>query len=85
MNEILNLIVEEGLIMIPALFIIGEIVKRTELVDSRWIPVIIIAVSFLLTPMVLGGFNPDNIVQAILVAGAPVLGHEVWKNRIDAQ
>lgn len=80
MNEILNLIVEEGLIMVPALFIIGEIVKHTELVDSRWIPVIIIAVSFLLTPMVLGGFNPDNIVQAILVAGAPVLGHEVWKN-----
>ena len=85
MEQLLNMIVEDGLIMIPALFVIGEIVKQTETVDKRWVPVIIISVSFLLTPLVLGGYTPDNVVQAILVAGAPVLGHEVLKNGKDAQ
>ena len=84
MEQALNMIVEDGLIMIPALFIIGEIVKQTETVDKRWIPVIVIVVSFILTPLVLGGYTADNIVQAILVAGAPVLVHEVWKNGNDA-
>ena len=85
MEQLLNMIVEDGLIMIPALFVIGEIVKQTETVNKRWIPVIIITVSFILTPLVLGGHTADNVVQAILVAGAPVLGHEVWKNGNDVR
>lgn len=80
--EILNFIVDEGLVMIPALFLLGEIVKRTGVFADNWIPLIILVVSFGLTPMLLGGFTASNVVQAILVAGMPTYGYESVKQLI---
>lgn len=33
--DILNYVVQEGLVMIPVLFIVGEIVKGTELLSNK--------------------------------------------------
>ncbi|API89448.1 hypothetical protein BKP56_09355 [Marinilactibacillus sp. 15R] len=75
--DILQFILEEGLVMVPVLFVLGEVIKHTELLDNRFIPVILLVVSILLTPWLLGGFVAMNIVQAILVVGAAVLTNEV--------
>lgn len=80
--DILEYIVQEGLVMIPALFLLGEIVKKTKTVADNWIPLIILVVSLGLTPMLLGGFTAENIVQAILVAGMPTYGYEFIKQLI---
>lgn len=77
--EILDFIIKDGLVMIPALFLLGEIIKKTEVFEDNWIPLIILVVSLGLTPMLLGGFNAENIVQAILVAGMPTYGYEFIK------
>ena len=77
--DFLNYVVQEGLVMIPVLFIIGEIIKGTELLSNKWIPLVLLAVSIGFTPLVLGAYTADNIVQAILVAGVTVFGNELIK------
>lgn len=74
--DILQFILEEGLVMVPVLFVLGEIIKHTALLDNRFIPFVLLVVSILLTPWLLGGFEATNIVQAILVVGAAVLTNE---------
>ena len=77
--DIINFIIEEGLIMIPVLYIIGEIIKFTGLLNNKWIPLTLLVVSLLFTPLLLGGFTPYNIVQAVLVTGVTVLGDQLIK------
>ena len=77
--DIISYIIEEGLIMIPVLYIIGEIIKFTGVLNNKWIPLTLLVFSILFTPLLLGGFTPDNIVQAILVTGATVLGDQLIK------
>ena len=77
--DIISYIIEEGLIMIPALYIIGEIIKFTGVLNNKWIPLTLLVFSLLFTPLLLGGFTPDNIVQAILVTGVTVLGDQLIK------
>ena len=77
--DIINYIIEEGLIMIPVLYIIGEIIKFTGVLNNKWIPLTLLIFSLLFTPLLLGGFTPDNIVQAVLVTGATVLGDQLIK------
>ena len=77
--DIISYIIEEGLIMIPVLYIIGEIIKFTGVLNNKWIPLTLLVFSLLFTPLLLGGFTPDNIVQAVLVTGATVLGDQLIK------
>lgn len=77
--DILNYVVQEGLVMIPVLFIIGEIIKGTELLTNKWIPLVVLVVSIGFTPIVLGAYTANNIVQAVLVAGVTVFGNELIK------
>ena len=77
--DIINFIIEEGLIMIPALYIIGEIIKFTGVLNNKWIPLTLLVFSLLFTPLLLGGFTPDNIVQAVLVTGVTVLSDQLIK------
>lgn len=73
MDKILEYVVGDGLVMIPALFVIGMIIKNTTYVRNELIPLILLGISLVLTPLLLGGFDATNIVQAILVTGAAVL------------
>ena len=77
--DILNYVVQEGLVMIPVLFIIGEIIKSTELLSNKWIPLSLLIVSIGFTPLLLGAYTADNVVQAVLVAGVTVFGNELIK------
>ena len=77
--DIINFIIEEGLIMIPVLYIIGEIIKFTGVLNNKWIPLTLLIFSLLFTPLLLGGFTPDNIVQAVLVTGVTVLSDQLIK------
>ena len=77
--DILEYVVKEGLVMIPVLFILGEIVKNTELLDNKWIPLTLLVISIAFTPFLLGEFNADNIVQAVLVAGVTVFADQLYK------
>ena len=77
MDILTKFLIEDAFIMIPALWIVIEAVKKTEKVDRKWLPLILLGLSVAFTPLVLGGYTPDNIVQAILVAGAEMLGYQI--------
>ena len=77
--DIVNYVVQEGLVMIPVLYIIGEIIKSTELLSNKWIPLALLIVSVGFTPLLLGAYTADNVVQAVLVAGVTVFGNELVK------
>lgn len=77
----------ELLILIPVLYVIGEMIKGSKTVQNRFIPVILgctgVGLSILyvvategVTP--LGFFTA--ITQGILVAGASVYANEIIKN-----
>lgn len=77
--NVFEFIVQEGLIVIPVLYILGAIIKGTESIHDKWIPVILLVISIGSTPLILGGFTPDNLVQAVLIAGATVFGDQLIK------
>ncbi len=77
--DILNYVVQEGLVMMPVLFIIGETIKSTELLSNKWIPLALLIISIGFTPLVLGSYTAENFVQAVLVAGVTVFGNELIK------
>ena len=79
MKEILEFVIQEAYIMIPALWVVGFVIKNTELIKDKCIPVILLAVSLLLSPWMLGGYSPQNVIQAILVAGGAVLADNLYR------
>lgn len=80
MEFLMEYLIEEALIMIPVLYILAEhIIKPAELFDNRWIPLFLLAISLVMTPLVIGSFTASNVVQAVLVTGGAVLAHQVKK------
>ena len=77
--DIMGYLMDEALIMIPVLYILGEIVKRTTPILNKWIPLIILIFSLAFTPTVIGEYTAYNIVQAVLIAGVTVFGNELIK------
>ena len=77
--NILDYVVGEGLVMIPFLMVLAYIIKNTGFIKNELIPLILLAVSILVTPWFLGGYNAANIVQAVLVVGGAVLTNQTYK------
>lgn len=76
--DIIDFVMQEGLIMVPALYILGEIIKATGAIKDKWIPITLLALSLVITPLILGGsYNATNLIQAILVAGVTVFSNQL--------
>jgi type III secretory pathway component EscR len=82
MNDILYYIQEEALALMPALFVIGLLLKNSPKVADWTIPWILLACG------IAGGIfllqSPfEGILQGILVTGATVLTHQLIKQTND--
>ena len=75
--EILSYITENALILIPALLIIGQIIKNIEIPD-KWIPVILLPIG-IAGALLCGGPSVDSAIQGILVTGVAVYGDQLVK------
>ena len=69
MMEILNYITENALILIPALLIIGQIIKNIEAVPDKWIPVILLPIG-IAGALLCGGPSVDSACSAFATAVA---------------
>jgi len=79
MTEILNeYLIQEALIVIPVLLILGKIIKVTDLIKDKYIPVTLLFVGIAFA-VALIGLNVDAVIQGILVAGGAVFGYELYK------
>lgn len=71
-------ITEHALVLIPALYIIGMIIKNTEKIKDKYIPVILLILGIAGTIGIMG-FSVDSIVQGVLVTGAAVYTNQLIK------
>lgn len=79
MMDFVEFIIEKAYIMVPVLWIIGFIIKHTEWIKDKYIPLILLIISLAFTPMLLGAYTPENIAQAVLVAGGAVIANELYR------
>lgn len=76
--DILKYITEQALILIPALLILGQIIKNIEAIPDKYIPLILLPFG-ILWAMALGSWTVNGVIQGVLVTGAAVYGNQVWK------
>ena len=82
--DIVSYIVENSLILVPALLVLGSILKGTEKVKDKYIPVILLPLG-IAGAIAIGGFNVDSIIQGILVTGAAVYCNQLFVQRKKAE
>lgn len=71
-------ITQNALILVPALYIIGMIVKNTEEIKDKYIPVILLVLGIAGTIGIMG-FSVNSIIQGVLVTGAAVYTNQLIK------
>ena len=76
--DFLSYITENALILIPVLVVIGQIIKNIQLIDNKWIPLILLPLG-VAGAMALGGWTVDAAIQGVLVAGAAVYSNQIVK------
>jgi hypothetical protein len=74
----IEFITENALILIPVLNIIGVILKDTEKIPDKFIPLILLGFG-VLGAVAIMGVSPESVVQGILVTGTAVYGNQVVK------
>ena len=82
--DFLKYITENAIILVPVLYIIGNILKGTELLKDKYIPVVLtlIGIAFSIAIM---GVNAQAVVQGVLVTGAAVYSNQLLKQFIKAE
>lgn len=75
--DIMNFIVDQSLILIPVLYVIGMFLKNS-VIDNKNIPLILLGVGVVLS-MLMTGLNVQSFIQGVLVAGAAVFTNQVIK------
>ena len=76
--EFMEYITENALILIPVLYIIGAFLKGLEIINDKFIPLILMAFSIGFSIAILG-LEVDSIIQGILITGATVLSNQLIK------
>ena len=86
MNEmILNYIVEDGLILIPVLYVIGYIIKNTNILSNRWIPLVLLVIGIIFSIFLLNDPIVDRVIQGVLIAGVTVFINQVKKQNFEKE
>ncbi len=84
--DFMNFILEQNLIIIAVIYVIGVFLKKLEMIPDKFIPLILTAVAIafsLLTSKISTTEEITHaIMQGILIAGAAVLGNQLWKQSI---
>ena len=76
--DFLNYIIDNVLILIPVLYILGSFLKGLENIKDKYIPLVLLTIGIGLSVAIIG-FNVDAIIQGILVTGVTVLGNQLIK------
>lgn len=74
----LEYIAENALLLIPVLNVIGLIIKNTEKIPDKYIPLILLFFGVVGAVAVMG-VTAEAVIQGILVTGAAVYGNQVVK------
>ena len=78
MDDFLRYISDKAVMLIPALIILGKIIKSMPFIPCWLIPLLLLVPGVLGT-MLLNGWTAEAAIQGVLVTGAAVYGNQVWK------
>ena len=78
MSYIFGFLVEEALILIPVLLIIGKILKDLVVFPNKWIPLFLLPLG-VLGAVGLMGISIQGVIQGVLVTGMAVYGNQLFK------
>ena len=76
--EFMNFILENALIFIPVIYILGSMLKGTEHIQDKYIPIILLPIGIALSVFSMG-LSARSIIQGVLVVGAAVYANQVNK------
>ena len=74
----MNYIVDNCLILIPVLYIIGMILKNLEFIKDKYIPLILLPIGITMA-IAIKGVDINSVIQGILVTGVTVYGNQIFK------
>lgn len=76
--DFIKYITEQALILVPALYVIGMILKNSQVPD-KLIPIILLILGIGGSLGINHGFSIDAVIQGILVTGATVFTNQLFK------
>ena len=78
-----NIIIQNKLIIVPDLIILGYVIKKLKKIPDKYIPLILLIFGVLLSIFTESSFTlpsiVESIIQGVLVTGAAVLGNQIPK------
>jgi hypothetical protein len=77
--DILDFVLENRIILIPALIILGWFAKNVRVIPDKFIPIILLGFGVALSFWMEMAFTAHAVVQGIMVAGVAVLGNQIPK------
>ncbi|WP_336634186.1 phage holin family protein [Lysinibacillus fusiformis] len=78
MEFLYDYIIEQALIVVPVLLVIGQVLKNTPKMQDWLIPYILLVFGITFTIGVMG-ITMQSIVQGVLVSGAAVFSNQLYK------
>ena len=71
-------IAQNALVLIPVLYVLGMLIKNTEKIDDKYIPILLL-IAGVAGAVGIMGINADAVVQGILVTGTTVYTNQLIK------
>ena len=78
MDDVFQFIISDALILIPALMIVGKILKELYIFPDKWIPLFLLPLGIAgAIPLI--GWSWKAVVQGVLITGTAVYGNQLIK------
>ncbi len=78
MDDVFQFIISDALILIPALMIVGKILKELYIFPDKWIPLFLLPLG-IAGAIALIGWSWKAVVQGVLITGTAVYGNQLIK------
>ena len=76
--DLMNFLVENALIIVPVLWIIGKVLKETNRIPDEFIPIILLVIGPILAIALLG-ITVEAGMQGVVATGVAVYGHQLLR------
>jgi len=83
-ENIKDFVLEQALVLIPVLFVLGAMLKKTPKVADWAIPWVLLIVGIIIAVLLVGDVL-QGVIQGVLVTGATVLGHQLVKQTVNRE
>lgn len=76
--EFKKFIIDKGFVLIPVVYIIGNILKGMKKIPDKYIPIVLLFVSIGMSLGLLG-LSVSSILQGVLIVGVTVYSNQIVK------